>query len=321
MAPTGAGTPAEAAECGWRPMPPAPAVADLSCSLCTLQGGMKARCSAWHLVTTHLLVFSWELENHLESEQTPLLWWSCWGDSSPGWREGACCSPQLWAGHSSPLQRPTGDSKCDLGRCCCWKKYLRRCTCVLQQDSCHCTKSPQAQTPPLWQVSILGSAHRWRAPHALCTGTAPSHLLTGGGCFSHIAMKPTPERLSTLLAACWTATAVPLLLERSTRWRKVISHRSCFCGGDWRSWGEQLWGEQRGHVGGPGWGEAWRVNSHQEMEIVGRNDLGVWQLEVLLWSLMDLFRRTAAVRGNYTLAGRQGSKSRGRVKIEEQNWR
>lgn len=41
-------------------------------------------------------------------------------------------------------------------------------------------------------------------------------------------------------------------------------------------------GGAEGPCGCPGWGEAWRVNSHQEMEIVGRNDLGVWQLEVLL---------------------------------------
>jgi len=36
---------------------------------------------------------------------------------------------------------------------------------------------------------------------------------------------------------------------------------------------------------------------------------------------MDLFRRTAAVGGNYTLAGRQCSKSKGRTKTGEQSKR
>lgn len=46
MAPVDAGTPAEAAGGGWRPSPTAPAVAGLTCSLCTLQGPVSAPCSA-----------------------------------------------------------------------------------------------------------------------------------------------------------------------------------------------------------------------------------------------------------------------------------
>jgi len=43
MAPVDAGTPAGG---GWRPSPTAPAVAGLTCSLCTLQGPVRAQCSA-----------------------------------------------------------------------------------------------------------------------------------------------------------------------------------------------------------------------------------------------------------------------------------
>lgn len=66
----------------------------------------------------------------------------------------------------------------------------------------------------------------------------------------------------------------------------------------------------------PGAGQAGRANFQND-------NIGIWgeisrRVAAFLQSLMDLFRRSTAVGGNYTLAGRQCSKikRRGKAKIK-----
>lgn len=204
-----------------------------------------------------LLVFSWELENHLESEQTSLFRWSCWGDFSPGWREGSCYSPQLWAGCSSPPRGPQVTANVSwVGAAAEWN---------ISRDAPVSSRRTATTAPGALKHHLSGKWPFWGL------------LRDGGRLVLYVLALPRPissqdmaapppslwsplrERLSTFLADCWRATAAPLLMERSTKWRKVISHGSCSCGGDLQScrssWGEHLRGEQRGHVGAQGGGK------------------------------------------------------------------
>lgn len=193
------------------------------------------------------------------------------------------------------------------------------------QESPNCLSwIPLRQVPLFWD-HLRGSGHLLALQVlALPCPTSPMEVAA----FPSSPWRPTPRKAKRLFSRSLSSSSHPNPAGQTGSPQKLLeaASRGCHsCGCDlqscWRSWGEH---PRRAEQGGEGWGAMLVPGAGEAGRANFQNDnIGIWgeisrRVAAFLQSLMDLFRRSTAVGGNYTLAGRQCSKikRRGKAKIK-----